>query len=110
MSPQLTLQSPLQLPPSEVPSYLEQLWLNDQPGNTGAKTFSLLVWQPAWVEQQLVRTGQIDGPIIGSQSQELIQAARQALTEGDQGRSTPTLHSSGSAENSNGEGNKHGDD
>ncbi len=77
MSPQLTLQSPLQLPPNEVPSYLEQLWLNDQPGNTGAKTFSLLVWQPAWVEQQLVRTGKITGPIIGAQSQELIEAARQ---------------------------------
>ncbi|KZR62852.1 glucose-6-phosphate dehydrogenase assembly protein OpcA [Prochlorococcus sp. MIT 1306] len=110
MSPQLTLQSPLQLPPSEVPSYLEQLWLNDQPGNTGAKTFSLLVWQPAWVEQQLVRTGQIDGPIIGSQSQELIQAARQAVTEGDLPHSTPPLDSSVAAVLANREGNQHGED
>ena len=43
MSPQLTLQTPLELPPSEVPGYLEQLWSRDQPNNVGAHTFCLLV-------------------------------------------------------------------
>ena len=110
MSPQLTLQSPLQLPPSEVPSYLEQLWLNDQPDNAGAKTFCLLVWQPAWVEQQLVRTGQIAGPILGAQSQELIEAARQAVTEGDLPHSTPPLDSSVAAAIAHRKGNQDGED
>ncbi|MCP4972529.1 MAG: glucose 6-phosphate dehydrogenase, partial [Prochlorococcus sp.] len=83
MSPQLTLQTPLRLPPSEVPNYLDQLWTNDQPGNDGANTFCLLIWQPAWVEQHLIRTGKLDGPIIGAQRQELTQAARQAVLEAD---------------------------
>jgi hypothetical protein len=30
MSPQLTLQTPLELVPSEVPTYLEQLWSPEQ--------------------------------------------------------------------------------
>ena len=30
MSPQLTLQTPLELAPSEVPTYLEQLWSTEQ--------------------------------------------------------------------------------
>jgi len=30
MSPQLTLQTPLQLPPTEIPTYLDQLWSNDE--------------------------------------------------------------------------------
>ena len=33
MSPQLTLHTPLQLPPSEIPSYLDQLWSKDELGN-----------------------------------------------------------------------------
>ena len=45
MSPQLTLQTPLQLPPSEIPTYLEQLWSHDEQGDKGANTFCLIVWQ-----------------------------------------------------------------
>ncbi len=91
MSPQLTLQKPLQLPPKEIPSYLEQLWSKDQPGNTGANTFCLLIWQPAWIEQELVRTGQISGPIIGTQHKELINAARETVLNEDLPHSTPPL-------------------
>ena len=91
MSPQLTLQTPLELPPSEVPGYLEQLWSRDQPNNVGAHTFCLLVWQPAWVEQQLVRTGRLDGPITGVQRPQLIAAGRQAVVDGDLPISTPPL-------------------
>ena len=91
MSPQLTLQTPLELPPSEVPGYLEQLWSRDQPNNVGAHTFCLLVWQPAWVEQQLVRTGRLDGPITGVQRTQLIAAGRQAVVDGDLPISTPPL-------------------
>ena len=91
MSPQLTLQTPLELPPSEVPGYLEQLWSRDQPNNVGAHTFCLLIWQPAWVEQQLVRTGRLDGPITGVQRSQLIAAGRQAVVDGDLPISTPPL-------------------
>ena len=50
MSPQLTLQTPLELAPADVPTYLEQLWSPEQQGSTGtgANTFCLLIWQPAW--------------------------------------------------------------
>ncbi len=91
MSPQLTLQTPLQLPPAEIPSYLKQLWSEEQLGNTSANTFCLVVWQPAWTEQQLVRTGRIDGPTIGNQRNELITAARQVAIEADLPHSTPPL-------------------
>ena len=91
MSPQLTLHTPLQLPPSEIPSYLEQLWSKDQFGNPGANTFCLLVWQPAWIEQELVRTGKIKGPIIGNQRQELIDAAREVILQSDLPHCTPPL-------------------
>ena len=53
MTPQLTLQTPLQLPPSEIPQYLERMWSSDQLDNSGSNTFCLLIWQPAWIEQQL---------------------------------------------------------
>ncbi len=89
MSPQLTLQTPLQLPPDEIPSYLDQLWEKDQPGNSGANTFCLLVWQPAWIEQELVRVGKIKAPILGTQRNELIEAARQIVLKGDLPHSTP---------------------
>ena len=64
MSPQLTLQTPLELAPAEVPHYLEQLWSPEQQGSTGtgANTFCLLIWQPAWAEQQLIRSGRLPGP------------------------------------------------
>ena len=47
MAPQLTLQAPLELPPAEVPSYLERLWKHDLSESTGAATFTLLVWEPS---------------------------------------------------------------
>ena len=40
MSPQLTLQTPLELVPSEVPTYLEQLWSPEQQGSTGTGAVS----------------------------------------------------------------------
>ncbi len=81
MTPQLTLQTPLQLPPEEIPNYLNKLWSEDQPGNKGANTFSLLIWQPAWIEQQLVDKQIIEGPIIGNQRIELVEAARRVVLE-----------------------------
>ncbi|ABB25715.1 possible glucose 6-phosphate dehydrogenase effector OpcA [Synechococcus sp. CC9902] len=93
MSPQLTLQTPLELVPSEVPTYLEQLWSPEQQGSTGtgASTFCLLIWQPAWAEQHLVRSGRLKGPITGQQTSDLIAAGRQAITEADLPLSTPPL-------------------
>jgi glucose-6-phosphate dehydrogenase assembly protein OpcA len=93
MSPQLTLQTPLELVPSEVPTYLEQLWSPEQQGSTGtgASTFCLLIWQPAWAEQHLVRSGRLRGPITGQQTKDLIAAGRQAITDADLPLSTPPL-------------------
>ena len=91
MSPQLTLQTPLQLPPSEIPTYLDQLWSDDQRGDKGANTFCLIIWQPAWIEQKLVKTGKIPGPIVGNQRIDLIEAARQIVLEGDLPNSTSPL-------------------
>lgn len=56
---------------------------------TSVHTFCLLVWQPAWVEQQLVRTGRLDGPITGVQRPQLIASGRQAVVDGDLPISTP---------------------
>mgnify|MGYP001353267409 CR=1 FL=1 len=91
MSPQLTVQTPLQLPPSEIPSYLEQLWSNNETGNKGANTFSLLIWQPAWMEQKLIKSGKIKGPILGNQRLEIIEAARKVVIEENLPHSTPPL-------------------
>ena len=93
MSPQLTLQTPLELVPSEVPTYLEQLWSPEQQGSTGtgASTFCLLIWQPAWAEQHLVRSGRLRGPITGQQTKDLIAAGRQAIADADLPLSTPPL-------------------
>ena len=93
MSPQLTLQTPLELVPSEVPTYLEQLWSPEQQGSTGtgASTFCLLIWQPAWAEQHLVRSGRLRGPITGQQTFDLVAAGRQAIAEADLPISTPPL-------------------
>jgi glucose-6-phosphate dehydrogenase assembly protein OpcA len=79
MSPQLTLQAPLELPPPELTAYLEKLWSQDLETSHGASTFTLLVWQPAWVEQHLIRTGRLDGPVTGVVRQELLAAAREAV-------------------------------
>ena len=91
MSPQLTLQTPLQLPPTEIPTYLDQLWSHDERGDKGANTFCLIVWQPAWIEQKLVKTGQISGPIVGNQRNDLIEAAREIILKGDLPNSTSPL-------------------
>jgi glucose-6-phosphate dehydrogenase assembly protein OpcA len=110
MSPQLTLQTPLELPPAEVPSYLEQLWSRDQPAGVGSHTFCLLIWQPSWVEQQLVRTGRLEGPITGVQRAALIQAGRQAIVDGDLPLSTSPLTDPVAACLSNLDGSQKADD
>ncbi len=94
MSPQLTLQTPLQIPPSEIPSYLKKLWTQEQIDNKGANTFSLIIWQPAWIEQKLVTTGKINEPILGNQRLEIIEAARQIVLENDLPHSTPPFDKS----------------
>ncbi len=81
MSPQLTLQTPIQLPPDEIPSYLEQLWDKEPKGNSGSNTFCLVIWQPAWLEQQLIRTGMLNGPILGTQHSDLLEASRKVVLE-----------------------------
>ena len=77
MAAQLTLQAPLEIPPDEVSPYLERLWTGDLETSTGAATFTLLVWEPSWLEQQLVRIGRVDGPIRGLDRDDLIEAARE---------------------------------
>jgi len=81
MAPQLTLQAPLQLPPNEVPAYLNRLWSDHLKDSSGAATFTLVVWEPSWLQQQLIRTGRIDGPITGLLNGQLLDAARQAIGE-----------------------------
>ncbi|WP_411867604.1 glucose-6-phosphate dehydrogenase assembly protein OpcA [Vulcanococcus limneticus] len=81
MAPQLTLQAPLELPPDQVPGYLETLWSQGLKGSAGAATFTLVVWEPSWLQQQLVRTGRLDGPISGLLSEDLLAAARSAVTD-----------------------------
>mgnify|MGYP001360096697 CR=1 FL=1 len=81
MKPQLTLQTPLELPHQEISNYLNQLWISEDADNSGANTFTLMVWQPAWLEQCLVQTGLINGPITGNLSQEIIKVAKQFILE-----------------------------
>ncbi len=76
MAAQLTLQAPTALPPGELGSYLEQLWQHDLTTSSGAATFSLVVWEGSWLEQQLVRSGKADGPITGLLNRDLLEAAR----------------------------------
>jgi len=76
MSAQLTLQAPLQIPPVEVLPYLQQLWHQGLEGASGAATFTLLVWEPSWLEQQLVRIGRVDGPITGLDREDVNASAR----------------------------------
>ena len=57
MKPQLTLQTPLELPYEEISNYLNKLWVSEDKDNTGANTFTLMVWQPAWLEQCLIQKG-----------------------------------------------------
>lgn len=81
MPAQLTLAAPLDVPPSEVSPYLERLWNQELEGSTGAATFTLIVWEPSWLEQQLVRLGRIDGPIRGLDRDDALEAAREAIQE-----------------------------
>ena len=78
MSTQLTLQAPLVLPPAEVPGYLEHLWSDELGSSHGAATFTLVVWEGSWLEQQLVRCGRLDGPITGLLNETVLEAARAA--------------------------------
>tara|TARA_B100000575_G_scaffold278358_1_gene265590 strand:+ start:508 stop:1812 length:1305 start_codon:yes stop_codon:yes gene_type:complete len=79
MKPQLTLQTPLELPPEEIYNYLNKLWITEGEYNAGANTFSLIVWQPSWLEQKLVKSNFINGPITGHLSEEIIIAAKNLI-------------------------------
>ena len=81
MKPQLTLQTPLELPYQEISTYLNQLWISEDEDSSGANTFTLMVWQPAWLEQCLVRSGLINGPITGSLTPEIIKLARKLMLD-----------------------------
>ena len=81
MKPQLTLQTPLELPPQEISKYLEKLWISEDEYNSGANTFSLTVWQPSWLEQSLVKRNLINGPITGHLSKEIIDTAKNMILE-----------------------------
>ncbi|MBK17198.1 MAG: glucose 6-phosphate dehydrogenase [Prochlorococcus sp. SP3034] len=81
MKPQLTLQTPLELPPEEISNYLEKLWISENEYSLGANTFSLIVWQPSWLEQCLVRSNLIRGPITGNLSQDIIKTAKDLILE-----------------------------
>ena len=81
MAAQLTLQPPLDLPPAEVTPYLDRLWKGMLEGSSGAATFTLLVWEPSWLEQQMVRVGLVEGPIRGFDRSSLKEAARQAVSD-----------------------------
>ncbi len=79
MKPQLTLQTPLELPPEEISNYLNKLWISEGEDNAGANTFSLIVWEPSWLEQRLVKGNLINGPITGNLSEEIINAAKSLI-------------------------------
>ena len=72
MKPQLTLQTPLELPYQEISNYLNKLWISEDKDNTGANTFTLMVWQPAWLEQCLVQKELVNGPITGNLRPETV--------------------------------------
>ncbi len=81
MKPQLTLQTPLELPYQEIPNYLNKLWISEDKDNSGANTFTLVVWQPAWLEQCLVQKGLVNGPITGNLSPEIIEVAKKFILD-----------------------------
>ena len=88
MKPQLTLQTPLELPYQEISNYLNQWWISEDADNSGANTFTLIIWQPAWLEQYLVQAGLINGPITGNFSPEIIEVAKKFIL--DEGLSLTT--------------------
>ena len=69
-----------------------------------------MIWQPAWAEQQLVRSGRLKGPITGQQSKQLIAAGRQAVTDADLPLSTPPLDTAVIKACAEFDGNEAGDD
>lgn len=81
MAPQLTLQAPIEMAPQEVPAYLNRLWSDHLKDSSGASTFTLVVWEPSWLQQQLIRTGRAEGPLSGLLNDELLAAARRASGE-----------------------------
>ena len=89
MKPQLTLQTPLELPYQEISNYLNQLWISEDIDNSGANTFTLMVWQPAWLEQCLVQAELINGPITGQLSTEIIDVAKKFILDKGLPLSTP---------------------
>ena len=89
MKPQLTLQTPLELPPEEICNYLEKLWISEDEINSGANTFSLIVWQPSWLEQSLVKRKLINGPITGNLSEEIISIAKRLILDNGLPIATP---------------------
>ena len=81
MKPQLTLQTPLELPYQEISNYLSKLWISEDNDNSGANTFTLIVWQPSWLEQCLVQKGLVKGPITGNLSPEIIEVAKKFILD-----------------------------
>ncbi len=81
MAAQLTLQAPTALPPQEVAAYLERLWGEDLQHSSGAATFTLVVYEPSWLQQHLIRTGRVSHTLTGLLEKELIQAAKAAVPE-----------------------------
>jgi hypothetical protein len=67
--------------PRRCPTYLSRLWSDHLKEEAGAATFTLVVWEPSWLQQQLIRTGRIDGPISGLLNDTLLEAARQAASD-----------------------------
>ena len=76
MAAQLTLQAPTALPPQEVAPYLERLWGEDLQQSAGAATFSLVVYEPSWLQQHLIRTGKVSGSLTGLLERDVIDAAQ----------------------------------
>ena len=91
MAAQLTLQAPLALPPAEVESTLNRLWSQELEGSSGASTFTLVIYEASWLQQQLIRTGLLDGPITGLLDKELIERAKQAVSDCDLPLSTAVM-------------------
>ncbi|MFM2159036.1 MAG: hypothetical protein RLZZ124_1510, partial [Cyanobacteriota bacterium] len=81
MAAQLTLQAPTALPPQEVAPYLERLWGEDLQHSSGAATFTLVVYEPSWLQQHLIRTGRVSHGLTGLLERELIEAAKAAVPQ-----------------------------
>lgn len=79
MASQFTLQAPLKLPPHAVTDHLRQLWEHPEEGYNGSATFTMVVWEPAWMEQHLARLGLLQDAVMGMQRPCLVDAARRAI-------------------------------